>query len=46
MSEESKIELPISSTGYTGEKKNGLKHGIGSYTWTTGEKYDGMWKND
>lgn len=30
---------------YSGDFKKGLPHGIGTYTWKTGEVYNGEWKN-
>ena len=30
---------------YEGKLKNGLPNGIGKYFWSTGEIYDGHWKN-
>jgi hypothetical protein len=31
---------------YRGEKRNGKKHGQGTYTWADGENYVGEYKND
>tara|TARA_B100000963_G_scaffold330705_1_gene320957 strand:- start:3757 stop:4929 length:1173 start_codon:yes stop_codon:yes gene_type:complete len=31
---------------YLGEWKFGMKHGKGTYTWSSKEKYVGYWKND
>lgn len=31
---------------YTGEWKNGLRHGYGTYKWTNGDTYAGIWVDD
>ncbi len=31
---------------YEGEWRNGLKHGLGTYYWSFGQKYVGQWKSD
>ena len=34
----------FSGNVYSGQWKNGAKHGQGTYTWSDGEKYEGQWR--
>ena len=40
-----KKEVPFLREKYSGEYKDGLKHGQGTYTWNDGEKYEGEYKD-
>jgi len=39
------IHLPAAAK-YEGERKNGKRHGQGTYTFANGNKYVGEWKDD
>jgi len=40
-----KSSISYDSNQYTGERKDGIFAGQGTYTWDDGEKYTGEWKN-
>lgn len=36
----------LSNGYYEGEEKNGMRHGMGTYVWNSGERYTGGWHNN
>jgi len=40
------MEIAPDKTTYTGEFKNGLKHGYGKLTWEDGSEYNGEFDNN
>ena len=43
---ESKSDIIIFGHNYTGDLKDGKRHGNGKYIYQNGDTYEGMWAND